>query len=236
MSTALDLQLEDCIELLTEGGNDAGVDGLHMGDLEDGGFHITIFQGKYRVNLDGQANFPANSVQKAVDTVGVLFDPYRSVALNEKIEPMIQEIRSLTRDGHVPAVRVMLCNNGARWKAEADAWIEAAQQDYGTQVQFLHFNHDAIVETLKRGDKIDATLALSGRAIVEDMNYMRVFVGRLPIQQIARLFDDHGDQLLQRNIRRHLGQPCQPGHSRNPAGRHEIGQVLLLQQRRHDGL
>ena len=28
MSTALDLPLEDCIEFLTDGGNDAGVDGL----------------------------------------------------------------------------------------------------------------------------------------------------------------------------------------------------------------
>ena len=206
MSTVLEEPLEDCIELLTEGGNDAGVDGLHVSDLEDGEFQITIFQGKYRVkDLDGQANFPANGVQKAVDTVRVLFDPYRQVALNEKIEPFIQEIRSLIRDGYVPNVRVVLSNNGARWQPDADTWLEEAGRDYGTQVQFVHFNHDAIVQGLKRGEKIDATLALSGRAIVEDMNYMRVMVGRIAAQQIGEIFEDHGDQLLQRNIRRHLG-------------------------------
>ena len=94
MSTALDEDLEDCIELLTEGSNDAGVDGLHMSDIDDREFHITVFQGKYRVNdLAGNANFPANSVQKAVDTVRVLFDPHRRVILNEKLEPIIEEIR-----------------------------------------------------------------------------------------------------------------------------------------------
>ena len=58
---------------------------------------------------------------------------------------------------------------------------------------------------LKRGDPVDETLTFSGRAIVEDMNYMRVLVGRLAVHEIARIFDEHGDQLLQRNIRRHLG-------------------------------
>ena len=140
-----------------------------------------------------------------MDTVGVLFDPYRAVVLNERIEPLVEEIRSLIRDGYIPTVRVVLCNNGARWTAQADAWIDDAKQRYGEQVEFLHFNHDAIVNSLKRGDRIDATVALSGQAIVEDMNYLRVLVGRVAVGEIARLFAEHGDRLLQRNIRRYLG-------------------------------
>ena len=192
--------------MLTEGGNDAGVDGLHIGEIEDDEFYVTLFQGKYRVkDLKGQSNFPENSVQKVVDTVGVLFDPYRAVVLNARIEPLVQEVRSLIRDGYIPTVRVVLCNNGARWTAQADAWIDDAKQSYGEQVEFLHFNHDAIVSSLRRGDRIDATVALSGQAIVEDMNYMRVLVGRVSVGEIARLFAEHGDRLLQRNIRRCLG-------------------------------
>jgi len=37
------------------------------------------------------------------------------------------------------------------------------------------------------------------------MNFMRVLVGRISVQNISRLFDEHGDRLLQRNIRRYLG-------------------------------
>ena len=206
MSTALELPLEECAEMLTEGGNDAGVDGLHIGDIEEGDFFVTLFQGKYRVkDLSGDANFPENGVRASLQTIEVLFDPHREVALNKRIAPLIEEIRSLIRDGYIPTVRVVLCNNGARWTPQADGWVREAERNYGSHVEFHHYNHDVIVNSLQRGDRIDATLTLSGQAIVEDMNYMRVLVGRLSVREVGRLFDDHGDQLLQRNIRRYLG-------------------------------
>lgn len=206
MATSLDIELEDAAELLTEGGNDAGVDGLHIGEVEDGEFLVTIFQGKYKIkDLTGEANFPENGVQKAVNTVQVLFDPYRKAALNEKIGPKIEEIRSLIRDAYIPNVRVILCNNGAEWTGQAHNWINAAKKDYGDKVDFIHFNHDSIVTILQRSKKVDTTLTLNGQAIVEDMNYMRVLVGRISVHEIQRLFNEHGDKLLERNIRRYLG-------------------------------
>lgn len=206
MSTCLEMTLEDSAELLTEGGNDAGVDGLHVGEVEDGEFLVTIFQGKYKINdLRGIANFPENDVQKAAGTVRVLFDPYRRVALNEKIAPKIEEIRSLIREGYIPNVRIILCNNGDKWTSQADDWIAGAKENYGDKVTFIHFNHDSIVSILQRDKQVDTSLTLSGEAIVEDMNYMRVLVGRVSVQEVQRLFNDHGDRLLERNIRRYLG-------------------------------
>ena len=206
MSTCLEMTLADSAELLTEGGNDAGVDGLHVGEVEDGDFLVTIFQGKYKVkDLSGKANFPENDVQKAVDTVRILFDPNRNVALNKKIAPKIEEIRSLIRDAYIPNVRVILCNNGDRWTAQAGSWVADAKEQYGDKVKFLHFNHDSVVRILQRSKQVDTTLTLSGQAIVEDMNYMRVLVGRVSVQAIQRLFNEHGDSLLERNIRRYLG-------------------------------
>ena len=206
MSTCLEMTLEESAELLTEGGNDAGVDGLHIGEVEDGDFLVTIFQGKYKIkDLSGKANFPENDVQKAVGTVRVLFDPNRNVALNKKIAPKIEEIRSLIRDAYIPNVRVILCNNGDKWTSQADNWVADAEEDYGDKVKFIHFNHDSIVSILQRSKQVDTTLTLSGQAIIEDMNYMRVLVGRVSAQEIQRLFDEHGDGLLERNIRRYLG-------------------------------
>ena len=214
MSTCLEMVLADSAELLTEGGNDAGVDGLHVGEVEDGDFLVTIFQGKYKVkDLSGQANFPENDMQKAVDTVRILFDPNRNVALNKKIAPKIEEIRSLIRDAYIPNVRVILCNNGDRWTAQADNWVADAEEQFGDKVKFLHFNHDSIVRILQRSKQVDTTLTLSGQAIVEDMNYMRVLVGRVAVQEIQRLFNEHGDSLLERNIRRYLGLRTNRGNT-----------------------
>jgi len=206
MSACLDFSLEEAADLLTDGGNDAGVDGLHVGEVEDGEFLVTIFQGKYKVkDLDGEANFPENGVQKAVNTVQVLFDPYRKVSLNKRIEPKIEEIRSLIRDAYLPNVRFILCNNGAKWTSQADNWINEAKKDYGEKVDFIHFNHNSIVHILQRSKPVDTTLTLTGQAIVEDMNFMRVLVGRASVSEVHRLFNDHGDKLLERNIRRYLG-------------------------------
>ncbi len=43
----LDLQIDDAFGCLTDGGNDFGVDALHIGSVEDGEFTVTLFQGKY---------------------------------------------------------------------------------------------------------------------------------------------------------------------------------------------
>lgn len=205
MATCLDIPMEDAAELITEGGNDVGVDGLHIGDVDDGEFTVTIFQGKYRAKLDGEAHFPENGVQKSLQTVQVLFDPSRKLTLNERIAPRVEEIRSLIRDAYIPRVRVVLCNNGQRWNDTAQAWVGDAHKNWGDKVEFIHFNHDALVGILQRSKKVDASLVLSGQAIVEDMNYMRVLVGRVSVHEIHRLFNEHGDRLLERNIRRYLG-------------------------------
>ena len=93
MSNCLDISLEESIDLLTEGRNDAGVDGLHVGEIDDGEFLVTIFQGKYKIkDLSGKANFPENGVQKVVNTVQVLFDPAKKIDLNKYLKPKIEEI------------------------------------------------------------------------------------------------------------------------------------------------
>ena len=122
-STALALPLEDAAELLTEGGNDAGVDALHFSEPDDGEFTVTIFQGKYKQDLMGAANFPENGVKAAINMVGTLFDPSKSIQLNQHLAPRVEEIRSLIRDGHIPNVRLILCNNGVKWNDQAQSWI-----------------------------------------------------------------------------------------------------------------
>ena len=205
MSAALELNLEEAAELITEGGNDAGVDGIHISEVDDGEFAVTIFQGKYKVkDLRGIANFPENGVQKAVNTVATLFDPSKKIELNNKIAPKVEEIRSLVRDGYIPSVRVVLCNNGTKWNEQAQNWI--AQSGFTEdQVRWIHYNHDSIVSVLQRKKAVDDSIRLEGKAVIEDFNFRRVLVGKVAVTEIAELFNRHDDLLLERNIRRYLG-------------------------------
>lgn len=203
MATTLELSIDEAAELLTDGGNDAGIDGLYIGEIDDGEFTVTIFQAKYKMELSGEANFPENDVQRVTNTVASLFDPDKTISVNEKIIPKVEEIRSLVRDGYIPAVRVMLCNNGSRWTQIAQNFIDSAK--FGGQVTWNHFSHDSIVAVLQRKKTVDDFIELQGKAIIEDFNYRRVLLGKVPVSAVAQLFDRNGDLLLERNIRRYLG-------------------------------
>ena len=98
-------------------------------------------------------------------------------------------------------------NNGAKWTSQADNWVRQARRDYGEQVEVLHYNHDAIVRSLQRGPHIDTVLTLSGGIVAEDLNFKRVLVGRIPVRELHRIFEEHGDRLLERNVRRFLDTP-----------------------------
>ncbi|MFZ1318912.1 MAG: abortive phage resistance protein, partial [Candidatus Nitrotoga sp.] len=203
-STALELPLEDVAELLTEGGNDVGVDALHFSEPDDGEFTVTIFQGKYKNDLMGAANFPENGVKAAINMVGTLFDPSKSIQLNQHLAPRVEEIRSLIRDGYIPSVRLILCNNGVKWNGQAQSWID--QTGFSSdQVSWVHFNHDNIVAVLQSKKAVDDSIQLQGKALIEEFDFRRVLVGKVAITQIAELFNRHNDLLLERNIRRYLG-------------------------------
>ncbi len=202
--TLLELSDVEALDCITEGGNDFGVDAVHIGDVEDGEFVVTLFQGKYKQDLAGDGNFPANGVEKTVQAVKYLFDPDAAITANAQLARRLEEIRSLVRDGKIPRVRLVLCNNGLKWNDIAQQTIDRAgfPED---QVSWEHVNHDGLVRLLQASKQVNAVLRLHGKAFTEDLDYRRVLVGKIPVEEIAALFSTHGDLLLERNVRRFLG-------------------------------
>ena len=72
-------------------------------------------------------------------------------------------------------------------------------------VRFEHVNHDTVVKLLQSTQPVKDTLRFKGKSIADDFNYIRVFVGKVAVSEIADLLSRHGDRLLERNIRRYLG-------------------------------
>lgn len=203
VKTVLDLNEDEAVECLTEGGGDFGVDAVEVGEVQDGEFGVTLFQGKYKKELDGKASFPQSGIEKLIQAAGTLFDPYKKITVNRNLETRIESIRSLVADGYLPQVRIIACNNGLMWNKEAQNLIDNA--GFGEQVLFEHVNHDSLVSIIKSLKPVDDTLRLTGKAIVEEYDFRRVLVGKIAVSELAALFDRHGDRLLGRNIRRYLG-------------------------------
>ncbi len=204
VKTLLDLDLEDAFDCLTDSGGDFGTDAFHISEEVDGEFVVTIFQGKYKRDLEGNANFPENGVKAIIDAIRHIFDPSSQLQkINDRLKVKVEEARSLIRDGYIPRVRAIACNNGLKWNATAEEAIQRA--NFGDQVNWEHVNHDKLVSILQRPKAVDETLKLVGKAAIEDMNFSRVCVGRISVTEIYGIMKVHGDQLLERNIRRYLG-------------------------------
>ena len=202
--TMLDLDPEETFDCLTEGGGDFGVDAMHIAEEIDGEFFVTLVQGKYKDNLDGNSNFPESGISGLINAIRHLFNPSSPLNnVNDRLRTKVEDARSLIRDGYIPNVRAIACNNGLKWNEAARETIDRA--GFGGQVVWEHVNHDVLVNILQRVKPVDETLRLTGKAIVEDMNYSRVCIGRIPVTEVATIMKTHGERLLERNIRRYLG-------------------------------
>ncbi len=204
VKTMLDLDSEEAFDCLTDGGGDFGVDALHITEEMDGEFGVTLFQGKYKQNLEGNSNFEQNGITAMINAIRHIFDPSADLgAINDRLRVKVEQARSLIRDGLIPRVRAIVCNNGLKWNADAEQSIDRA--GFGDQVTWEHVNHDTLIGILQSIKPVDETLRLTGKAMVEDMNFSRVCVGRMPVSEVAALMRNHGEKLLERNIRRYLG-------------------------------
>lgn len=205
VKTVLDLEGEDTFDCLTEGGGDFGVDAIHISEEYDGEFTVSLFQAKYKhTDFSGNSNFPESGINSLIRAIRLLFNPAAELQhINARLLAKVEEARSLIRDGFIPQVRSIACNNGLKWNSATDEVIECAS--FGDQVTWEHFNHTSLVKILQASKPVTDSLRLHGKAIVEDMNYSRILVGRISVTEIAGLISRHGDRLLERNIRRYLG-------------------------------
>ncbi|MCL2305821.1 MAG: AIPR family protein [Planctomycetaceae bacterium] len=204
VKTMLDLDPEEAFDCLTDGAGDFGVDAVHTSVPMDGDVVVTLFQGKYKRDLDVEAAFEGTSIEKLINACRYFFDPSAPLqCLNPRLLIKVEEIRSLIREGAIPTIRVIACNNGPRWNKPADDEID--RFGHKDRISWEHVNHDVLVNILQRIRPVDETISLSGKAIIEDMNFSRVCIGRVAVSEVARLMKTHGDRLLERNIRSYLG-------------------------------
>ncbi|MDR1271002.1 MAG: AIPR family protein, partial [Planctomycetaceae bacterium] len=203
--TLYDISYEEAAEYFTDGGNDAGVDGIHIDEVIDGEFVVTFFQGKYKINLEGNSPFPETEVEKAIATVSYLLDPQKpDDFLNDRLRPKIEEIRSLISDGYIPYVHFYLCNNGKKWTKIAQNKIE--QSGFGDKIEWQYINHDTLFSIKQNKKEVNDKFRLHGTAIIDDQfAFRRVLIGKISTTEIQDLLNKHGDLLLERNIRRYLG-------------------------------
>jgi AIPR protein len=203
LKTALGLDDADAIDALVDGGDDFGVDAIHWAAPRGGLFRVTLVQTKLRKRLDGESNFDEGGVRGMIDAIRTLLDMKAEFTGNPRLRTKVDRIRVLVGQGHIPQVTAVLANNGKPWTQAAQQRIDNA--GFGDQVEWTHVGPDRILALLRPQMSIDANLRLTGKYLVEEFDFRRALVGRISVGELARLFTQHGDRLLERNVRRFLG-------------------------------
>jgi hypothetical protein len=149
VKTVLDLEVDETFDCLTEGGGDFGVDAIHISEEYDGEFVVSLFQAKYKhKDLSGDSNFPETGIDSLIRAIRLLFDPAAQLQhINPRLLAKVEEARSLIRDGFIPQVRAIACNNGIKWNTAAEEAITRAS--FGDQVTWEHVNHASLVKILQ---------------------------------------------------------------------------------------
>lgn len=200
----LEVEIAEAEQYITDGGNDGGFDAAYL-EVRESQFNVILFQSKYVRDLNKDSHFPANAVEKAVNTIHCVFDPAIQLQLNPRSAEKVNEIRSFILDGQIPNVTFVMLNNGLSWDENGQRIISNAFEGQG-QVQFVHFSHSEILQYVSQREPINTQINLSGKAIQEDFNYKRAIIGRISVKEIFKLMNEYGDDLLEKNIRRYLGR------------------------------
>lgn len=206
VSHYLNIDLQESFSLLTDGGNDCGIDAIQIGDVIDGEFMVTIFQSKYHRNLDKDKNFPSNEIHKITSTILNLFDPRSVISPNTRLQAIVEQIRSLIIEGNIPIIKAVMVSNGLGWNDEGQNYLD--QEGFntpGSQVDFEHYSHVDLTRSLKSFEKINVDLRTTGKSVLEEFNFKRVLICKVLISEIAQLMEEHGGKLFEKNVRNFLG-------------------------------
>ncbi len=205
----LEVELAEAYTYITDDGHDVGVDAVYIGNATEADFSVVLFQSKYYrgKKMENEVNFEENAIIKMLYALKVIFDNERNVTLNSQLSRKIAEIQTLAYDSFlIPQVKCVMLSNGITWNNIAQQKIDNYLLE-NKYTEFDFFNHDGILNYIQSNKSIKADLKLNGKALKEELphTYIRVLVGKMNVTEISRLFELHGDNLLERNIRKYLG-------------------------------
>ena len=133
-------QEESLEDLLTEGGNDCGVDAINI-EKSGNNCHIHILQFKYRESLrKAQSNFKENDADRIISFLDRLFDQDKDLEkiTNPYLWDKIQEIWSLYQSANTEFT-VYLCSNGNPLEKNKAIKIKNSLAQYRIELEEIDF-------------------------------------------------------------------------------------------------
>lgn len=157
-------------ELITDGSDDRGVDGIHIIEGEVA-TEVFIFQSKYREShATCQKTINDAEILKISLFLNELFDKADSLAGcgNFRLKQIIQRIWDLHDKGKICRYHVIFCSNGGGFSPSAQKIVETICQNYSS-VSFEFYSGSQVISamSLEGRKREDGQLQVVGKEILE---------------------------------------------------------------------
>jgi hypothetical protein len=157
-------------EIITDGGDDRGVDAIHIVEGETNA-DIHILQGKYRETIDGcKKTINDSEILKISQFIEELFDQSESLSIcnNLRLREIVSRIWSIHASGKMCRYNVIFCSNGEGFSSTARIIIQSITSKHSS-VSFEFYGwHDIITGFHQEGSQRESgQIQVIGKEILE---------------------------------------------------------------------
>ncbi|MDF7640550.1 AIPR family protein [Bifidobacterium sp. ESL0784] len=199
---------------IVDGTNDCGIDAIYIDEDSGNRPIVNIIQSKYyRSEEKYNRALEAGALDKmhmAIDEL-ILGNPkkekYKNI--NEDLKNKLEDIRGLEKE--TPRYHIIFISNSFPPNVKSKEHFEAFLESYNHDQQYFDTEYDQLVEIAellapKQEKIIDANLHLIGKYMDFSNGMTNVLVGRIEGTELAKLREQAGVALFDKNVRGYLTQ------------------------------
>ncbi|CBS88458.1 AIPR family protein [Azospirillum lipoferum] len=195
----------DALDAVVDGKDDYGVDAIVVSSVTGTRFKLTFIQSKLHDRLDGACNYEQGAVTEMISALETLLDPDAEFAGNSRLTRQVDHFRKLLREGRIPDVTVLMASNGRTWVDAVETRIKDAVRRKKLPSKWIHFGPTEMHRLWHPTEPVNDTIKLQGKYLEEEIGGHRVIIGKVAVQEIARLVKEYDIRLVGRNVRYFLG-------------------------------
>lgn len=210
LQNRLDLDEFEVEDAIIDGPNDCGIDAIYIDESDNERATVYLFQSKYYQSEDKfDRTFEASALGKMQQAISdlILHIPKTEGYMNQKLQDKLNDIRMLPN----PAFHVIFTSNShppaENAKEKFQEYLDKVNhgQDF-FRAEYLHLADISSLLAPQKNKVIDAKLKLTGSYMTADTGVARTIVGRISGAELAKLRDENGLELFDRNVRGYLSR------------------------------
>ena len=198
--------VNDIIDMITDGGDDCDIDICQIDTEQEGEINLNLFQAKFKNEQNLDKTIGANEVDKFLNHVRQIFIEANTenLSMNLYLKNKYTEFQDIIRNYSYSDVHINLyfVTNGADINEQEKNKLKNFQSQHNIINSYKIFNeYDFFVNDRRKVGKKE--ISVYGNTLPINFG-INAYIANIKAYELAKLFDECGEILLDRNVRRLL--------------------------------